>query len=153
MLNFTRQERVVIYFLVITLGVGAILKIVRNKRLEQQLKSTRFYAEEQRFKEIASQINSKQVALIDSLDSKIVAEYGLSEDAQENLKPGSATINLNVAGLDELSSLPGIGPAIARRIRTYIDENGPFENKADIVRVKGIGQKLYARIEGFVTIE
>ncbi|NQV15736.1 helix-hairpin-helix domain-containing protein [bacterium] len=153
LLNFTRQERVVIYFLVITLGVGAILKMVRYRRLEKQLEPTRFYAEEQRFNEISKQINSGSIVLIDSTDIGATLTQGTDNVVADVLLPGSTAININIADLDELCTLPGIGPAIAKRIRAYIDENGPFKNKADILQVKGIGEILYSRIEGLITID
>ncbi|NQV41730.1 MAG: helix-hairpin-helix domain-containing protein [Candidatus Marinimicrobia bacterium] len=62
-------------------------------------------------------------------------------------------VNLNTAGVKELAALPGIGPAKAERIKAYKDQNGPFKNKSDIVLVKGIGKKIYTRIEGLVTTE
>ncbi len=151
MLNFTRQERFVIYFLVVTLGIGAILKLVRDKRLETQLNPERFYKEEQVFKRIAQQINSNEKPLIDNNDSVglIADESSASDPAQSMLE----LININTADVNKLSELPGIGPAIAKRIRAYTDQNGPFKNKKDIVLVKGIGKKIYARIEGLVTTE
>ncbi len=153
MLNFTRQERIVIYFLIGTLCTGAIIKVVRNKRLDEQLRPTRFYAEEKRFKEVSAHINSGELVLVDSSED-------MDSQSAENevLHPDSSAIrfekiNLNTAEVSQLVELPGIGPAIAKRIKTYTDQNGPFKNKADIILVKGIGKILYARIEGLVTIE
>lgn len=151
MLNFTRQERIVIYFLVVTLGVGAVLRLVRNQRLEKQLVPNRFYEEEQQFKKIADQINADSVQFVDNVYSSTdstVTEYSVT-----GVHGDSKIININKAGIDELTELPGIGPALAHRIRAYTDLNGPFKNKSDIILVKGIGEKLYARIEGLVTTE
>ena len=64
-----------------------------------------------------------------------------------------AVVNINKAGLDELDSLPGIGPAIAQRIIDYRKEHGPFRNKSEINDVKGIGDKLYERIEDLITVQ
>ena len=147
LLNFTRQERVVIYFLIITLGVGAILRYVRNQRLDQQLISKRFHQEESQFKDVAEQINSGHIELVDS-------SFSISDSStQAEVKAIIGKVNINTAELSELSLLPGIGPAIAGRIRAYTDQNGPFKNKSEIILVKGIGKKIYARIEGLVTTE
>jgi len=147
LLNFTRQERIVIYFLVVTLGVGAVLRLVRNQRLENELTPNRFYEEEQQFKEITEKINS---------DSLLFVDKEIPDTNTMRMEPSAeATIivNINTAGVAELATLPGIGPAIAKRIRAYTDQNGPFKNKLDIVLVKGIGEKIYTRIEGLVTTE
>ncbi len=151
MLNFTRQERMVVYFLIITLGIGAVIKYVRNQRFDDQLRPHRFYEEEQRFQDISAQINADSTVLIDSsyLDATSAVDVSTAESELEI----SGSVNLNTASVEALSTLPGIGPAIANRIKAYTELNGPFENKEEIVLVKGIGKKIYARIEGLVTTE
>jgi len=151
LLNFTRQERIVIYFLVVTLGVGAVLRLVRNQRLDNQLVPNRFYEEEQQFKDIAEQINSDSLQFVDSSipDTNLI----VMDAMQESVPEVAVIININTAKISELSELPGIGPAIAKRIRAYTDQHGPFKNKSDIILVKGIGEKIYTRIEGLVTTE
>jgi len=151
LLNFTRQERVVIYFLIATLGIGFILKMVRNQRLDEQLVPSRFYEEEQQFKEIAAKINSGVLPLLDSM--KISDHISTGDSKLDDSNAFIEKINLNSADVSELSKLPGVGPAIANRIRAYTDQNGPFKNKEDIILVKGIGKIMYARIQGLVTIE
>ncbi len=47
--------------------------------------------------------------------------------------------------------LPGIGPALARRIREARATGGPFTSAEDIQRVKGIGPKLAARIAPMIS--
>jgi len=151
LLNFTRQERIVIYFLVITLGVGAVLRLVRNQRLEKELTPNRFYEEEQQYKMISEQINSDSIMLVDNASSE--PSSSMDEASNDVTTNKFHMINLNTAGISELSELPGIGPAIAKRIRAYTDQHGPFKDKSDIVLVKGIGDKIYTRIEGLVTTE
>lgn len=153
MLNFTRQERAVIYFLVITLGVGAALKMVRDRRFSKNVKSDRFYAEQQEFTEIAEKINSGDFESEHEMDQ--IVEKSTQSGYEETSDSGSVEgkININSAGVTELSKLPGIGPVLAQRIRTYIEDNGPFETKEDIVLVKGIGENLYSRIQDLVTTE
>ncbi len=154
MLNFTRQERVVIYFLIITLSVGAILKMVRNRHLDVDLKSTRFFEEEKRFKKITEQINSGEGVIIENSSIKASASTGeVDSSASGELIASSVKININTAGVEKLTELPGIGPAIGKRIRVYTDQNGPFKDKTEIILVKGIGEKLYTRIKGLITTE
>ena len=149
MLNFTRQERIVIYFLVATLGVGAVLRLVRNQRLEKDIVPTRFYEEEQQFKQITEQMNSDTVKFVDIGESRPDSS---TSDPNEN-DMIARRVNLNTAGISELAELPGIGPAKAKRIKAFTDQNGPFKDKSEIILVKGIGEKIYTRIEGLVTTE
>jgi len=61
-------------------------------------------------------------------------------------------VNINTASLEELDSLPGIGPTIAQRILDYRDENGPFETIEDIMNVSGVGPSTFDQIKDLITI-
>ena len=55
-------------------------------------------------------------------------------------------IDLNVASVEELTSLPGIGPALAGRIIQSRKEDGPFRVPEDLLRIRGIGPRVLAKI-------
>jgi competence protein ComEA len=55
---------------------------------------------------------------------------------------GSGKININTATKKELVTLKNVGDKIADRIIEY-RKNQPFEKPEDIMKVKGIGQKVF----------
>ena len=61
-------------------------------------------------------------------------------------------IDLNRATPDELTRLPGIGPALARRIVDTRDAEGPFTGVDELERVRGISARKVAKLRAFVTV-
>lgn len=74
-------------------------------------------------------------------------------------KSGSASkgpvfpINVNTATAKELEALPGIGPAKAAAIVEFRRLRGPFTRKEDLLKVSGIGEVTYSKIEPLITIK
>lgn len=75
----------------------------------------------------------------------------LRADQLMNYRPNTK-VNINTAGPDELISLPGIREAQARRIILDRTENGAFTSPDDLMRVRGIGRKNFARLERYLEV-
>ena len=71
----------------------------------------------------------------------------------EEVRPDPSPLDLNAAAEEELTALPGIGEALARRIVEYREANGPFESVEALTEVSGIGPGKLAALEGLVTVE
>lgn len=64
-----------------------------------------------------------------------------------------AKININTASAKELLKLSQIGEKKAGAIVAYRDEHGSFATIEDIKNVKGIGDKIFEKIKGHITVE
>lgn len=53
-------------------------------------------------------------------------------------------VNINTADAEKLTTLKGIGPALAQRIIEYREQNGAFKNIDEIKNVRGIGDKKFS---------
>lgn len=62
-----------------------------------------------------------------------------------------AILDLDIASAEQIETLRGIGPSLARRIVADRDSLGPFGSLDGLQRVKGVGPKLAARIDSSVT--
>ena len=67
--------------------------------------------------------------------------------AARTAPPAGAAVNVNTAGVQELMSLPGVGPALAGRIVEQRKQSGPFRRAEDLLAVRGVGPKLLAKIK------
>lgn len=63
--------------------------------------------------------------------------------------PAPMAIDLNSAGADELSLLPGVGPALAARIVEDRQARGPFRSIEELDRVRGVGPALLRGVRPF----
>jgi len=64
----------------------------------------------------------------------------------------ASLININTATLQQLDSLPSIGPVTAQSIVTYREQHGAFQHIEDIMNVSGIGPVTFDKIQNLITV-
>lgn len=67
-------------------------------------------------------------------------------------KRTSGTVNINMASITDLQSLPGIGKATAERILERRRQR-PFRRIDELMDVRGIGEKKFERMRPFLAVQ
>ena len=90
---------------------------------------------------VGEQIDKREI----SYDNRV----GASEPSNKNHQ----LININSANNQELTSLPGIGPAIAQNIIDYRESKGDFKTLQDVTNVSRIGQATLEKIKDYICFQ
>ena len=61
-------------------------------------------------------------------------------------------VDVNSAGVDRLTDLPGVGPVLATRILAYRETHGPFAVMEDLLDVPGIGEGKLAGLRDHAVV-
>lgn len=86
----------------------------------------------------------QSISLIEQLSPDTVLIIPSIQDAKD-------LVSINSASLDELDTLPGVGPSIAQRIIDYRKEQ-PFRSLEDLKDVKGIGDKTFEKLKEQISL-
>ena len=88
-------------------------------------------------------------------DSEDETENGTVKEQVKELvsENKSGKININTANSEELQSLKGIGPSTASSIIAYREEYGGFSSIEEIMNVKRIGEKTFAKIKDRISVD
>ena len=90
-------------------------------------------------------LRDEQVIYIPSVNDEYPMITEIIEDNQNGI------ININTASLQQLDTLPGIGPSTAQSIIDFREENGGFSTIDSLVEVPGIGEATLNEIREFIT--
>lgn len=94
-------------------------------------------------------------ALWSGRDMAVRYPAAIRDDAGETSMPeerGEGTVNPNLADLEELCALPGVGETIARLIIDEREANGPYHYPEDLLLVRGIGEVKLAGLRGLLDL-
>ena len=104
---------------------------------------------------LTAEADSQKVNLAKRLEDQMVIvvpkvgeeaeEISAGETRKEASKEGK--VNINTATVEELKTLKGVGEKKAEAIIEYRKKNGSFKTKEDLMKVRGIGKKLFESFE------
>ena len=66
---------------------------------------------------------------------------------------GKGLVNINIADVSELCTLPGIGESKAEAIVSYRNKNGQFNSIEQIMEVEGIKSGMYSKIQDKICVK
>jgi comEA protein len=72
--------------------------------------------------------------------------------AQKAAPAATEKISLNSATVEQLQTLPGIGPSIAKSIVEHRTKIGKFSRIEEVMNVKGVGEKKFQKIKDRLTL-
>ena len=61
-------------------------------------------------------------------------------------------VDVNTASPALLQYVAGIGPKLAQSIVAHRDQHGPFQQRSELLKVKGLGPKAYQQAAGFLRV-
>jgi comEA protein len=88
----------------------------------------------------------KFVVVITSLVLFLGTLGALAEEA------AAGKVNVNAATAQELSRLPRVGEAMAKRIIEFRTQHGNFQKVEDLMLVKGIGAKVFELLKPYIAL-
>jgi competence protein ComEA len=94
----------------------------------------------------------KLLTLLVILAMAAVSTVSLNAAEKPAAAAGDKLVNINTADSGQLISLPQIGPKMAQRILDFRKSNGNFKRVQDLMKVKGIGEKIFAKLQPLITI-
>lgn len=98
------------------------------------------------FTKKADQSSVNLARLVTDGEQILVLHRGTSNQSNSSTE----ALSLNAASQSELETLPGVGPTLAGRIIDYRTTSGGFKKVDDLLKVGGIGDKLFARLRNMV---
>jgi competence protein ComEA len=87
-----------------------------------------------------------RAAVQNSVQEAVAADSGIADTKEAEQHATDEKLDINRATAAELDSLKGIGPSKAQAIIEEREKNGKFTTIDDLLRVKGIGEKLLSGI-------
>ena len=102
---------------------------------------------------LAQLLGDQMVIVVPKKGEEVNSELAQSPASQKKEVGKEVKVNINTATVEELKTLKGIGEKKAEAIIEYRKKNGSFKNKEELMKVRGIGKKLYESFQERVIVQ
>jgi competence protein ComEA len=97
-------------------------------------------------------VRAREASLSAPLASAAAGQEGAPQAPSAGIAPDGKVI-LNLAALEDLRRLPGVGPKRAQAILALREKLGRFRRSTDLLRIKGIGVKSLKKLEAHFVLD
>ena len=98
-------------------------------------------------------LEDQMVIVVPKKGEEVNSELAQAPTSQKKEVGKEGKVNINTATVEELKTLKGIGEKKAEAIIEYRKQNGSFKNKEELMKVRGIGKKLYESFQERVIVQ
>lgn len=153
-MGLSRSEQIVLVLLSIAILAGRTARRGCGERHEFQVIREVASEDSTRARNAAAQSEDSLGVRDATVDSTSAASGVSADGAREpsRVPHAAGPIDLNRATLEELVTLPGIGPAKAKAILERREAVNGFRSINDLLDVPGIGPKTLERLAGLVRV-
>ena len=102
---------------------------------------------------LAQLLEDQMVIVVPKKGEEVNSELAQAPTSQKKEVGKEGKVNINTATVEELKTLKGIGGKKAEAIIEYRKQNGSFKNKEELMKVRGIGKKLYESFQERVIVQ
>lgn len=102
---------------------------------------------------LAQLLEDQMVIVVPKKGEEVNSEVAQAPTSQKKEVGKEGKVNINTATVEELKTLKGIGEKKAEAIIEYRKKNGSFKNKEELMKVRGIGKKLYETFQERVIVQ
>ena len=102
---------------------------------------------------LAQLLEDQMVIVVPKKGEEVNSEFAQAPAPHKKEVGKEGKVNINTATVEELKTLKGIGEKKAEAIIEYRKQNGSFKNKEELMKVRGIGKKLYESFEERVIVQ
>ena len=159
-IGFTSTETNIILFILLAGLLGITINIIKNLKNDNAFLEFDYKQEDSLFNaasgdpgisDSASNLQENKIAshreLLDFTKEKF------PERKTKNISSSQKIVNINIAKIEELNQLPGLGEKTVAAIIEYRRQHGRIKSMDELLNIKGIGRKKFEKIRNFITLE